>query len=70
LTSIQSLVFCSCSSLELPPFLYEALEKERLTSDNYGSIGKQTIEQLESKGVKVRSIVGNNLPAQVSALAH
>jgi hypothetical protein len=54
----------------LKPFLYDSLENERLTSEDYGELVAQTIEELKGKGVLVRSIVGDNLPAQIVALAH
>jgi hypothetical protein len=54
----------------LLPFLYISLENDHLTSANYGILVRQVIEELRSMGIKVRSIVGDNLPAQVSALAH
>jgi hypothetical protein len=54
----------------LKPFLYDSYEEETLTSDDYGRVIAQIIKELKTKGVRVRSIVGDNLPAQVSALAH
>jgi hypothetical protein len=54
----------------LRPFSDDSLEKERLTADDYGCLIAQTIEELRQKGVKLRSIVGDDLPAQVSAFAH
>jgi hypothetical protein len=54
----------------LHPFLYEVYEQDALTSDDYGRIVAEVIQELRTKGVRVRSIVGDNLPAQVSSLAH
>jgi hypothetical protein len=54
----------------LRPFTYDSLENERLTADDHGQFVAQTIEKLRTQGVEVLSIVGDNLPAQVSALAH
>jgi hypothetical protein len=41
-----------------------------LTADDYSQLVAQAIEKLKTRGVRVRSIVGDNLTAQVSALAH
>jgi hypothetical protein len=54
----------------LKPFLYDAVENRTLTAADYGSIVTTAIKELHQKGVNVRSIVGDNLPAQVAALAH
>jgi hypothetical protein len=54
----------------LRPFFYDSLENERLTADNDGQLVAQAIEELNTQGMRVRSIVGDNLPAQVSALVH
>jgi hypothetical protein len=57
-------------SSRLRQFLSNSLENERLTAEDYGSLVAETIEQHKPLAVKVRSIVGDNLPVQVSALAH
>jgi hypothetical protein len=44
--------------------------KSILTSDDSGNLIIAIIQELKSKRGGVRSIVGDNLPAQVSALAH
>jgi hypothetical protein len=54
----------------LQPFLYNTLKKERLAADDYGCLVAQAIDKLRAKGVKVWSIVGDNLPVEVSALGH
>jgi hypothetical protein len=55
----------------LSPFLYDSVEQARLTAQDYGNIVADAIRTLkEVNNVDVRSIVGDNLPAQVSALAH
>jgi hypothetical protein len=51
------------------PFLYAAVENSTLTADDYGRIVMEAIQELYNKGVHVRSIVGDNLPAQIVALA-
>jgi hypothetical protein len=55
---------------KMKPFLYDAIEKATLTAEDYGNIVVTAIKQLHNRNVKVRSIVGDNLPAQVTALAH
>jgi hypothetical protein len=55
---------------KIKPFLYDVIEKATLTADDYGNIVMTAIKELYQKGVKIRSIVGDNLPAQVTALAH
>jgi hypothetical protein len=65
---LDIMILAPYSSLD--PFLYDVLENETLTSDDYGNLIAAIIKELKSKGVRVRSIVGDNLPAQVSALAH
>jgi hypothetical protein len=52
------------------PFLFRAVEEESLTLEIYGSIVAQAISDLRSREINVRSIVGDNLPTQVAALAH
>jgi hypothetical protein len=54
----------------IEPFLYQAIERERLTLKDYGTIIIEAIMALRMKNVIVRSIVRDNLPAQVQALAH
>jgi hypothetical protein len=54
----------------LRPFLYDSLESERLPADDYGQLVAQAMKGLKTQSVRVRSIVEDNLPAQVSALAH
>jgi hypothetical protein len=54
----------------LKPFLYTAVEQTRLTAEDYGSIVAKTICDPKQAKVDVRSIVGDNLPTQISALAH
>jgi hypothetical protein len=55
---------------KIKPFLYAAIEQPTLTAEDYGSIVTEAIKDLFQKGVHVRSIVGDNLPAQVCSLAH
>jgi hypothetical protein len=55
---------------EIKPFLYTAIEEPTLTAEDYGNIVTEIIKVLFQKGVHVRSIVGDNLPAQVATLAH
>lgn len=55
---------------KIKPFLYDAVEKTTLTAEDYGNIVMNAIKDLYRKHVNVRSIVGDNLPAQVTALAH
>jgi hypothetical protein len=52
------------------PFLYDTVEQTTLNSDDYGDIVANAITKLYDEKIVVRSIVGDNLPAQVSALAH
>jgi hypothetical protein len=53
------------------PFLYDTVEVESLTSEDYGNIVAGVIQTLKDEHqIEVKSIVGDNLPAQVSALAH
>jgi hypothetical protein len=54
----------------LPPFLYDAHEQDASISEDYGRIIAGIIRELKTKGIRVRSMVGDNLPAQVSSLAH
>jgi hypothetical protein len=54
----------------LRPFLYDSLENKRLKADDDGQLVAQAIEELKTRGVRVHSVVGDNLPAQVSALVH
>jgi hypothetical protein len=54
----------------LRPFSDDSLEKERLTVDEYGCLIAQAMEEFRRKGIKLRSFVRDNLPAQVSAFAH
>jgi hypothetical protein len=63
-------IILSAPYSELKPFLYTAVERESLTVEDYGNIVIEAIRELNLKNVKVRSIVGDNLPAQVAALAH
>jgi hypothetical protein len=65
---LDVMILAPYSSLD--PFLYDVFERDTLTSDDYGNLVVAVIQELKSKGVRVRSIVGDNLPAQVSALAH
>jgi hypothetical protein len=51
-------------------FLSDSLENERLTADDYGKIVAQAIEELKTQSVRVHSIVGDNLPAQIPTVAH
>jgi hypothetical protein len=60
------MIFAPSSALE--PFLYDSRENERLTSVDDGQLVAEAIEELRGKGLKVRSIVGNDLPAEVSTL--
>jgi hypothetical protein len=56
---------------DCPPYLYDTVEKATLSSDDYGEIvGKAILTLHNQHKIEVRSIVGDNLPAQVSALAH
>jgi hypothetical protein len=55
---------------KIRPFLYGSIEESTLTAEDYGNIVTEAIKDLFQKNVHVRSIVGDNLPAQVSALAH
>jgi hypothetical protein len=54
----------------LHPFRYKGIEKSNLRVENYGNIVGDTIKELGEMNVDVRLIVGDNLPVQVSALAH
>jgi hypothetical protein len=65
---LDLMIFAPYSGLR--PFLYDSLENERLTVDDSGQLVAQAIEELKTQGVRVRSIVGDNLPAQVSVFAH
>jgi hypothetical protein len=51
-------------------FLYDVFEKDTLTSDDYENLIVAIIQELKSEEVRVRSIAGDHLPAQVSALEH
>jgi hypothetical protein len=55
---------------KIKPFLYDAVENLSLTAEDYGTVVTTAIKELHQRGVNVRSIVGDNLPAQVAALAH
>jgi hypothetical protein len=55
---------------ELTPFLYNAFEAESLTVNDYGRFVLGTIRDLHTAKIQVGSIVGDNLPTQVTALAH
>jgi hypothetical protein len=55
---------------KIQPFLYATIEKSSLNAEDYGNIVVTAIKELKQKGVKIRSIVGDNLPAQITALAH
>jgi hypothetical protein len=52
------------------PCLYTAVKQTRLTAEDHGNIGANAIRDLTQAKVDIRSIVGDNLPAQISALAH
>jgi hypothetical protein len=51
-------------------FLYTSVEQTRLTAGDYGNIVVNAIRDLRQAKIDVRSIVGDNLPAQISELAH
>jgi hypothetical protein len=55
---------------ELRPFLSDSLENKRLTADDHGKLVPQAIEELKTQGVRVRSMIGDNFPAQIPAFAH
>jgi hypothetical protein len=52
------------------PLLFRAVEDESFTLKKYGDIVAVAISDLHDLHVNVRSIVGDNLPTQVAALAH
>jgi len=52
------------------PFLYDTAERGSLTQRDYGEIVIDAINSLKERGITVKSITGDNLPVQVSALAH
>jgi hypothetical protein len=54
----------------IKPFLDDAAERATLTGEDSGTIVMAVIKELYQKRVNVRSIVGDNLPAQVTAHAH
>jgi hypothetical protein len=58
------------AGLGIPPFLYDAVERTRFCLDDYGEIVGNAIIDLRRSGVKIKSIVGDNHPVQVMALAH
>jgi hypothetical protein len=55
---------------KIKPFFYDAIENVTLTAEDYGTIVATTINELHQTNVNVRSIVGDNLPAQITVLAH
>jgi hypothetical protein len=55
---------------KIKPFLYDAIENATLRAEDYGTIVATTIKELRQTNVNVRSIVGDNLPAQITVLAH
>jgi hypothetical protein len=57
-------------SARIKSFLYDAVERATLTTEDSERIAMAAIKELYQKRVNVRSIVENNLPAQVTALAH
>jgi hypothetical protein len=57
-------------SLKIIAFFSDAFERATLTAEDYGTIVMAAIRQLYQKNVNVRLIVRDNLPAQVTALAH
>jgi hypothetical protein len=54
----------------LGPSLYDFCEQDALTSDDYGHIITGMIQELKTKGVRICSIVGDDLPTQAASLAH
>jgi hypothetical protein len=57
-------------AFRIRPFLYNSVGQTCLTARDSGTILADQIKDLEAIGVHVASIVGDNLPAQVSGLAH
>jgi hypothetical protein len=53
----------------IKPFPDDATENETLTAKEYRTLVPTTIKELHQTNVNVRSILGDNLPAQVTALA-
>jgi hypothetical protein len=51
------------------PFLYDSIEKATFTADEYGAIVTAAMRHLMAKHVNVRCSAGDDLPAQVRALA-
>jgi hypothetical protein len=52
----------------IQPFLYAAVEMSNLNAEEYGNIVLSAIKELYQNDVHIRSIVGDNLPAQISDL--
>jgi hypothetical protein len=53
------------------PFLYDAVEQSHMTATDYGDIVADRILALRAEhNITITSIVGDNLPIQVAALAH
>jgi hypothetical protein len=61
--SLDVMILASYSNLR--PFLYDVYEQVVLTSADYGYMIAGIIHEMKTKGVRVRPIVGDNLPAQV-----
>ena len=54
-----------------PPFLYKAVEKKNVSIKDYKNITEGIlIELIEKQRLKITSIVTDNLPVQIAALAH
>jgi hypothetical protein len=56
--------------MRIKRFLCDAVERATLATDDDGTIVMAAINELAQKRVNVRSIAGDNLPAQGTALAH
>jgi hypothetical protein len=57
------------SEMKIKPFLDDASEKATDTAEDSRNFVTAAIRQLYQKNINFRSIVRNNLPAQVTALA-
>jgi hypothetical protein len=55
---------------KIKPFPSDAIGNATLTAEDYGTIVAITIKELHQTNVNDRSIGGDNLPAQLTTLAH